>query len=121
MQVIDFLKKATVQEKDPDAVRQIEELYQEPLYGAVNNLFSHVGEPLFLEDKYFAKILSLQEILDAGEDMNVDFVGQKIIPLIDTGDNDYICYRINTRDWCRYNIVDELAYDPKSRILDYYI
>lgn len=121
MQAIDFLKQAAQAEKNPETVAQLENLYGEPITGLARNIFSWVNIELFFEDRYFAKLLSMQEILDASDDMNVDFLAQKIIPLIDTGDNDYISYRVAEGDWCRYNIVDELTYDIKTNILDYYL
>ena len=54
------------------------------------------------------RILSIEEIRDANEDLEVDFISLQLIPLIDCYDNDYICYDFKNDIWVVFNIVDEI-------------
>ena len=53
-------------------------------------------------------MLSFDEILEAEEDLDVEFRKEKMIPLIDCMDNDFIVYKTDTRTWMIYNIEDEI-------------
>ena len=77
-------------------------------------------EPMFFSTVDFARMLSWQEILDASSDMCVDFATHGIIPLIDMGDNDYISYNALEQKWCRFNIVDEISFDRKDHLKEYF-
>ena len=40
-----------------------------------------------------ARLLSLEEILNAPEELSVDFVSHGLLPVFDVFDNDFICYQ----------------------------
>jgi len=58
--------------------------------------------------------LSHNEILNASEEFNVDFIGLQLVPVFDTGDNDYIVFDIKNGNWCKFNIVDSIQFKQKS-------
>lgn len=63
-----------------------------------------------------ARLLSLEEILDCSEDMQVDFSAIGLIPIFDIFDNDYICYQTKNNKWCIFNIVDEISFKKDSTL-----
>lgn len=65
-----------------------------------------------------ARLLSLEEILNADEDLQVDFVQYGLIPVFDVYDNDFICYQTKDGNWCKFNIVDEIRFQKDSRLED---
>lgn len=56
------------------------------------------------------RLLSVEEIISANEDMQVDFDSYGLIPVFDIFDNDFICYQKENDKWCFFNIVDEIAF-----------
>ena len=68
----------------------------------------------------YSHIIKLENssILDAMEDLQVNFVEYGIIPVFDAFDNDYICYQIENGKWCMFNIVDEISFKKNSTLKD---
>lgn len=62
------------------------------------------------KDNKNARLLLAQEIIDASEDMQVDFESFSLIPVFDIFDNDFICFQIKNGKWCVFNIVDEISF-----------
>lgn len=63
-----------------------------------------------------ARLLSLEEILNSDEDLQVDFTSLGLIPIFDIFDNDYICYQVKNGSWCIFNIVDEVSFKKDSTL-----
>ena len=101
-------------------VEAIEELYNTEFPPELTSIISKMNETLFFEGVDFARLLSFQEVLDANDDLNVDFIGIKIVPLIDLGDNDYLSYDLKNKRWCKFNIVDEISFSIKDKLQDYF-
>ena len=82
-----------------------------------SNLIDMILNPqkLTLKEK---RILSIQEIIDASSDMQIDFITLKIIPFIDCYDNDYICYDFQSEGYLIFNTVDEVRF-KHSKDLNY--
>lgn len=57
-------------------------------------------------------------ILNADEELQVDFNKYGLIPVFDAYDNDYICYQIKNAKWSMFNIVDEIAFKKDSTLQD---
>ena len=62
------------------------------------------------------RVLSLSEILDANNDMQVDFISLKLIPIIDCFDNDIICYDLNYKNWTMFNIAENIKFNSKKSL-----
>ncbi len=69
-------------------------------------------------DKSEKRVMTIEEILDANDDMGVDFVGLRLIPFVDCFDNDYICFDIKNKNWTMFNSVDELKFRPCDKLED---
>ncbi len=78
------------------------------------------SEPIFFDDDNFYRLLSLHEILDAESDMKISFKKLGVLPLIDCGDNEFLCYDLKNHNWCKFNIADEFKYSTKKSIFDYF-
>lgn len=104
------IKEAAI---DSEKVGSIEKRYQAELPLAVRAIISNAEKPVFLEHY---RVLAYVEMLDANEDLDTDFVGEKIIPLMDCGDNDFIVYHFDTKKWSMYNIVDNCTFMQKESL-----
>lgn len=69
---------------------------------------------MFLDNSY--RLLSYDEILNAEEELQVEFGKQGILPLIDRGENDFISYGTKDGTWFVFNIVDEIKFKEKESL-----
>ena len=101
----EFLLSLEIQEIDFNLVRKIEHKYGFEIPEIAQKIISASTESIFFEKNW--RTLSVEEILDASADLHVDFEGQKILPVIDTGENDFIVYHANNDAWSKFNIIEE--------------
>ncbi len=66
------------------------------------------------------RILSPEDISDASDDLGVDFIGLKKLPLIDCKDNDFICYDFKEARYEMFNIIDEIGFMEKDGLWDFF-
>lgn len=118
MKLAKFLNEVYQKSTNEELIEKIENAYNCKLNSQAKQIFSFSERQMFFEEKFFLKLLSIDEILDASVDMNVDFKQFRIIPIIDTGDNNYIAYCVDTETWCRFNIVNEIVFDKKNSFTD---
>ena len=103
--------------KKADAVEKITESYStKMLPGDVEKLLSASRSGIFFDEG--CRLLSLEDIVSASGDLNVDFLSACIIPLIDTGDNNYIVYNHKFNNWSIFNIVDESSFCTKNSLIE---
>lgn len=123
MEIKTFLSNAIENEPVDETIRAIERAY-EPLKISSREAKCLVSamqdDPIFFDDDSFYRLLSIQEVLDAETDMNVDFREMKILPCIDCGENDYISYDFEKCSWCKFNIAEEFKYATKNSIFEYF-
>jgi hypothetical protein len=119
MKLKEALNKVDDASIDQTSVSKVEGKYGAKLSPEARKLLSVSRNTTVLEDKSIFRILSLAEILDASDDMAVDFVSQGLIPVIDVGDNDYITFDFRNQTWRMFNIVDEIAFDAKDSVVDF--
>lgn len=93
----------------------IEQRYGKISCATVCQLLSIQKETLFFDE---FRLLSIDEIINAPEELHVDFDAKKILPLIDCGDNDFIVFHIGTNKWSRFNIVDECIFKERDSLED---
>ncbi len=75
---------------------------------------------LFFDDEKFYRLLCIDEITNSNSEFLVDFTSYNLIPIIDCGDNDFICYNYKKNMWCIFNIADETSFNETTSILDYF-
>lgn len=102
-------------------ISEIEKVYAVDLNKAAALVFSQLSdESVMLKDCEYARLLTYDEVIDAPVDMCVDFAAIKVIPFIDFGDNDYLAYDVAADAWCRFNIVDEIRFDRRKHVTDFF-
>ena len=106
----DYLRELQNQKIDDSKVKKIEKLYKCTIPDDVKRIISNCDETIFFDDDD-CRVLSFDEILDAEEDLEVEFRKEKMIPLFDCLDNDFIVYKTDSQTWMLYNIVDEMDFD----------
>lgn len=75
-------------------------------------------EKILNDNANYSHLIKLgnSSILDAIEDLQVNFIDYGLIPVFDAYDNDYICYQIENGKWCMFNIVDEVSFKKDSTL-----
>ena len=106
MTVKDFNKALTKTTINTSALKQIEKVYGTIDSQIVRKILSFGFKKYFFESDGTLRALSLNEILDAKESLHVNFPQQRVLPLFDTGDNDFIVYHIDKNKWSMMNIND---------------
>lgn len=105
----------SVKECPSDRIAKIEAMFGKIDNEVVRRAVSICDESIFLDDN--SRVLTFSEIIDAGKDLQVDFVNLGLIPIIDCGDNDFIVYHVADDSWSKFNIVDKTEF-RKQRTLD---
>ncbi len=58
--------------------------------------------------------LSQNEISKSEEYLDYDFKNEKLIPLFDIMDNDYLCFDNKKKEYCIFNIIDEISFSNQK-------
>ena len=70
--------------------------------------------PRFMENNI--RLLSYNEIRDAEQDLHVNFIARKLLPLFDCSDNNFIVYNLTNNTWSYFNIVDQITYGESNTL-----
>ena len=116
MKKIEFLEQLKCAVINAETVDKICSIYGFALPHYVAQFVSFSTESIFFEDEW--RTLSHDEIIDAEEDLHVDFAGKSMLPLIDCGENDFIVYCHTDGVWAKFNIVDECLFSKRSSLDD---
>lgn len=119
MKITEYLKEILSFE-DSNKTNFVETLYDIKLSDEIKKITDNINESIDFEYRGYLRLLSKKEIIDASKDMNINFIEKGIIPIFDTGDNDYISFNINKSKWCKFNIVDEIDFSLKDNIIDFF-
>lgn len=65
------------------------------------------------------RFLEIDEVENASQELNVDFVGKKLLPLIDCFDNNYLVFNVEKKSFMMINIVDEVLFPISSQMDDF--
>ena len=99
-------------------VERVQKRYKtEELPDEVKRVLSLHSEVTFYDDRPLLRGLASHEVLRANEDLDVDFIAQLLLPVFDTGDNDYIVFDFSEQVWCLFNIVEEIKFKKTPDIL----
>jgi len=120
MNIKDFIEKIEEQSINTALVEKIEEVYEMKLADYVKKLLSASLEGEFFDSDGILRLLSHKEILNASEELSVDFNTLKIVPIFDTGDNDYIVFDVENNNWCKFNIVDSVKFKQRQLLKEFF-
>ena len=110
-QYLEQILKETV---DGGRVSEVERVYGAELPEVLKKIISNNEETIFLDDG--VRILAFKEILNAKEELHVDFKADGIIPVADCGENDFIVYHFKETFWSKFNIIDEISLKKEKSI-----
>lgn len=114
----EFLSTLDSQKIDLKIVEDIEHKYGFEIPEIVQKIISASVESVFFDDDW--RTLSVDEILDASEDLHVDFEGQMLLPIVDTGENDFIVYHAEDDTWSKFNIIEECHFKVRKSFYEYF-
>ena len=120
MNIYEFFDQIDGQSINLQFIEQIEQLYEVELSDSIKKTLSVKPEGEFIESDDILRLLSHEEILDASQDLSVDFIKMKLIPILDTGDNDYIVFDLEGGFWYKFNIVDAVKYKQRQSLTEYF-
>lgn len=110
----EYLKSLVSIKVNKEISKKIISVYSDNLPEIVLKIASNAKEPIFLDDD--SRILSYDEMIDAEQDLRVQFKEKGIIPLVDCGENDFIVYHFENKIWSKFNIVDETVFKKKDSL-----
>lgn len=121
MTIHEFIELSANQQIDVPFVDKLKQLYSTELTGQIAKLVSAkpLGESLEADD--ILRLMSNEEILNASEDLDVDFVEIMLLPLLDTGDNDYIAFDLKNDNWCMFNIADAIKFKQRESFEEFFM
>ncbi|MDU6340446.1 MAG: hypothetical protein E6583_03860 [Clostridium sp.] len=97
---------------DQHKVVTVEEKYHNELPNIIKEIISFSEDTIIFDDEW--RMLSFSEIIEAEQDLHVDFVKMDIIPLVDCGENNFIVYDFEDKMWSKFNIIDECFFKKKA-------
>lgn len=114
----------TIEEKDillsfvsesGKSISEIEKIYSCELDDDIKEVLNRK-----YESKKFKTLrrVSINEIKDSEKDLGIDFISNKIIPIFDVGDNDFIIYEISSKSFALFNITDSTTFKKRKNIKD---
>ena len=116
----ELLADVKSQRIDGKFAHKIEKMYDAKLDEFTKKLLSVLPRGCFFEDKDdgILSFLSRSRILSASVDVELDFVELGLIPLFDTGDNDFIAYDTKNGGWCMFSLASATKFDEAEKLED---
>jgi len=119
MKLRDALAGLDKVEIDRESISEIEALYKTTLSGEVKKVISLNKDGVSYDDKSVFTGLSANAILNAYNDLYVDFVSLQLVPLFNIGDSEYIVYDVRKRCYAIYDISDDDEYSEETSLSKY--
>ena len=113
MTITEYLDNLDSLNIDNSKVNIIEEIYSTSLPEDIQRIISNCNKTQFISDY---RLLSFDEIVNAEEDLEVEFTELNLIPVFDCGDNDFAVYHIDTKKWSLFNIIDYTPFKVKESL-----
>ena len=110
-----FLLVADAAQVNEKALKKITKLYGEIKSAQIKKVLSIQTDTLFFDDY---RLLAHDEIINANEELHVNFTSKRILPLIDCGENDFIVYNLLKNNVSKFNIVDETFFKERATLND---
>lgn len=101
-------------------VHAVEKLYNTSLPIDIHLLLSVKDHFLNVKSGGTIRILEVDEIMNATEELHVDFLGKNIVPLADLFDNNFLVFSCTTHNYKIMNITDESLFETYKAIYDFF-
>jgi len=106
-------------EIDRAIISDIETLYKTKFPGELQRVISLNKDGVSYDEKSVFNGLSSNAILNAYDDLYIDFVGLNLVPLFDIGDNEYIVYNLKKKCYALYDISEDDEHSEERDLLKY--
>ena len=116
MKVSDFVKKVGAIPCDARVGEKIAALYGKPIPDDVIKALSYNAQGGFFDSDDICRLMSVDEVANASKELGVDFVAAGLVPVIDVGDNCFVCFDLASGVWLKYNIIDATGYCRKQSL-----
>ena len=113
---LDMLSDTVV---DKVKVDKVQSVFGREVSETVQKIVSCSEDTVFFDDGY--RTLSINEIINADEQLHAQFTENGLVPLIDCGDNDFIVYNAKDNNWSKYNIVDDVVFKIRETFEELFI
>lgn len=77
---------------------------------SIGKILSVLPQGGFLEGDVFCRVMSSSEIVSANETLHTDFVGKKLLPILDLGENIFVVFDSSRQEFGRFSLNDDLVY-----------
>jgi len=119
MKLRDALAELDNVEIDRANTSKIETLYKTKFSIELQKIISLNKGGVSYDDKSVFNGLSAKAILNAYNDLYIDFVGLNLVPLFDIGDNEYIVYDLKKKCYALYDISEDDEHSEESDLMKY--
>lgn len=96
--------------------KKIAEVYKTELPNDLIRVLSCMGDTVFFDDE--GRLMALIELESISNEYNVNFIEEKMVPVIDCYDGTFIVYDLKNQVWAKYNCFDKLAFRKKDDLKD---
>lgn len=117
MSINEYIEKINTCMLNESNIKKIEAIYRCEINDILKKVVSYNSEPVFVDGNRF---ISFNEIVYATEDLHVEFQKEKVIPVVDCMDNDFISYDYENQVWVKFNIIDKVKFDKRNTLEAYF-
>lgn len=110
----EYLDNVKTSHIDSERIKVIENLYHAVIDGIIANAISYSGTIDFFDEE--RRALSFDEIKNADSIFGATFVGNRLVPVIDAYDNDFIVYSIDEGKWGKVNLSDMIMFKKRDTL-----
>lgn len=121
MKVSDFVKKVGAIPCDAQVGEKIAAVFGKPIPEAVTKALSYNVQGEFFDSDDICRLMSVDEVANASNELGVDFVAAGLVPVLDVGDNCFVCFDLATNAWLKYNIIDATGYCRKQSLEEMFV
>lgn len=114
MTIKEYMREIKKKAIDHNKVARMQKVYEGDFPEIVEKIISDCEEAVFLDEDI--RVLSFDEIINAKQELHVDFQNQQMIPIMDCGENDFVVYHFKDGIWSKFNIVDETVFKKKNSL-----
>lgn len=111
MKLTDVIRDVNNIEINEMFVNEVENVYSCELPEIIKHILSTPVNSKSYDESPILRKLPNDMILEATKEMKSDFIGNKLLPVFDSGDNDYICYDYANNIWCMFNTSDNSVFN----------
>ena len=116
----DFVESLNSIVPKPEVAQRMNFIYQCEVPIEIIKILSFYDSPEFFDENE-SRTLYLEEVAEAEEKNDVPFKSEKLVPVVDLGNNDFIVYNANKKTWGIYNILDMIIFKETDSFIDLFL